>query len=323
MSKLAELRKRLLEQEQKTNNNSYSDNTIYPFWNMNDNSTATIRFLPDADSENVYFWRERQMIKLQFSGIKGQDETKPVTVNVPCMEMWEGEKCPIHDEIRPWFKDGNLEETARKFWKKRSYIFQGLVVDSPIKEDNEPENPIRRLIISPQIFNIIKAALMDPDFPEMPTDYEAGTDFKINKTPNGQYSTYTTSSWARRERSLTQNERDSIDNFGLFTLNDFLPKKPNEQELQAIFDMFEASLDGQLYDPEKFEQFYKPVGYNSENSSNGSSSNDTNTPTKTEKKVEEKVEEPEVESNESSDESSSGGKNAQDILAAIRNRKAS
>lgn len=323
MSKLAELRKRLLEQEQKTNNNSYSDNTIYPFWNMNDNSTATIRFLPDADSENVYFWRERQMIKLQFSGIKGQDETKPVTVNVPCMEMWEGEKCPIHDEIRPWFKDGNLEETARKYWKKRSYIFQGLVVDSPIKEDNEPENPIRRLIISPQIFNIIKAALMDPDFPEMPTDYEAGTDFKINKTPNGQYSTYTTSSWARRERSLTENERNAVDNFGLFTLNDFLPKKPNEQELQAIFDMFEASLDGQLYDPEKFEQFYKPVGYNSENSSNGSSSNDTNTPTKTEKKVEEKVEEPKVESNEGSDESSSGGKNAQDILAAIRNRKAS
>lgn len=319
MSKLAELRKQLLAQEQKTNNNSYSDNTIYPFWNMNDNSTTTVRFLPDADDTNPFFWRERQMIKLPFSGIKGHDETRPVTVTVPCMEMWEGEKCPIHDEIRPWFKDGNLEETARKYWKKRSYIFQGLIVESTLKEENEPENPIRRLIISPQIFNIIKAALMDPDFPEMPTDYDAGTDFKINKTPNGQYSTYTTSSWARRERSLTENERNNIDNFGLFTLNDFLPKKPNEQELQAIFDLFEASLDGQLYDPEKFEQYYKPAGYNSDNSN----SDNTNTSTSVEKKVEEKASEPDVDETENTNESESSGKNAQDILAAIRNRKAS
>lgn len=321
MSKLAELRKSLVEQEQKTNTQTYVDNTIFPFWNANDNTTTTSRFLPDGDSTNEYFWRERQTINLTFSGIKGQDETKPVSVKVPCMEMWKGEKCPIHDEIRPWFKNGDLEELARKYWKKRSYIFQGFVVDTPLKEDNLPENPIRRYIFTSQIFNIIKGGLMDPDFPEMPTDYDAGIDFKINKTPNGQYSTYTTSSWARRERSLTQNERDAIDNFGLFTLNDFLPKKPNEAELQAIFDMFEASVDGQLYDPEKFEQYYKPSGYNNENSSSNENSSGNE---KTTKVV---ADEPEVEvitpTKSSSETTESSGKNAQDILAAIRNRKTS
>lgn len=323
MSKLAELRKRLLEQEQKSNLSTYSDNTIYPFWNINDNSTAVVRFLPDGDANNPYFWVERQMIKLTFSGIKGHDETKPVTVKVPCMEMWENEKCPIHDEIRPWFKDGSLEETARKYWKKRSYLFQGLVVDSPLKEENVPENPIRRFIISPQIYNIIKAALMDPDFPEIPTDYDAGTDFRINKTPNGQYPTYTTSNWARRERSLTEDERNIIDNFGLFNLNDFLPKKPNQEELQAIFDMFEASVDGQLYDPEKFEQFYKPSGYNSENSNNDhddgeASISKSDKPAKT---VEDNSTENEDDNTDNNSEST--GKNAKDILAAIRNRQAS
>ena len=101
---------------------------------------------------------------------------------------------------------------------------------------------------------------MDPDFPEIPTDYEAGTDFRIMKSTKGQYADYSTSNWARRERSLNQEERDAINTNGLFTLNDFLPKKPDADSLNAIFEMFEASVDGQLYDPERFADFYRPYG---------------------------------------------------------------
>lgn len=335
MTTLAKIREQLLAEEKRSSGNSYSDNTIFPFWNMNEGTTTTVRFLPDGDDTNVYFWRERQMIKLPFSGIKGHDETKPTVVNVPCMEMWEGEKCPIHNEIRPWFKDGNLEELARKYWKKRTYIFQGFVVDSSLKEDNEPENPIRRFIISPQIFNIIKSALMDPDFPELPTDYESGTDFKINKTQNGQYPSYTTSNWARRERSLTEDELNAIENFGLFNLSDFLPKKPSEKELEVIFQMFEASLDGQPYDPDLFGEYYKPAGLENNNNSSstgGEKSSSTKTKksstpkkssTKTEETSEEKQDSPVEEDGNENDDNDDGQptKNAQDILAAIRNRK--
>lgn len=336
MTTLAKIREQLLAEEKRSSGSAYSDNTIFPFWNMNEGTTTTVRFLPDNDDSNVYFWRERQMIKLPFSGIKGQDETKPTIVTVPCMEMWEGEKCPIHDEIRPWFKDGNLEELARKYWKKRSYIFQGFVIDSSLKEDNEPENPIRRFIISPQIFNIIKSALMDPDFPELPTDYESGTDFKINKTQNGQYPTYTTSNWARKERSLTEDELSAIENFGLFNLSDFLPKKPSEKELEVIFQMFEASLDGQPYDPDLFGDYYKPAGLENDNNSSstgGEKSSSTKTKktstpqkssTKTEESSEEKQDSPVEEDGNQNDDNDDDGqptKNAQDILAAIRNRK--
>jgi hypothetical protein len=92
---------------------------------------------------------------------------------------------------------------GRKYWKKRSYIFQGFVNENPLQEDT-PENPIRRFVISPSIFNLIKDALMDPDIQEMPTDYTAGLDFRITKTTKGQYADYSTSKWARKETALTE-----------------------------------------------------------------------------------------------------------------------
>ena len=265
MASLAEIRAKLLEQENKGAGKGASnyggDNAIFAFWNIPEGSSATLRFLPDGDDTNTYFWRERQMIRIPFSGVAGGDEHKPVTVTVPCMEMW-GETCPIHAEIRPWFKDPSMEDMARKYWKKRSYLFQGFVVESPLQEDSLPENPIRRFIINPSIFNIIKQALMDPDFPEIPTDFEQGTDFKLAKTQKGQYADYSTSNWARRERGLTEDERNAIASHGLHNLDDFMPKKPSAEGVNAIFEMFEASVDGQLYDPARFGQFYRPAGVN-------------------------------------------------------------
>lgn len=315
MSTLAEIRKKLLEQENKNNRNTgLLDNTLFPFWNMPMGTTTTVRFLEDADKSNVYFWRERQMIKIPFSGVKGGDQTRPVTVTVPCVEMWD-EKCPIHEEIRPWFKDPNMEDMARTYWKKRSYLFQGFVVDTSLKEENVPENPIRRFIFTSSIFNIIKTALMDPDFPEIPTHIENGTDFKLNKTQQGQYAGYNTSAWARRERSLNQNERDAITEYGLFDLNSFMPKKPNEKELQAIFDLFEASVDGQLYDLDRFGEFYKPNG-----SPQNGDVDDVDVESKSEKSVVKSQPKKEEPANVS-DSENSGKNKAEDILAALRKRK--
>jgi len=259
MATLAEIRAKLLEKEQRTGGGYQSDNAIYAFWNIPENSTATLRFLPDLDETNTFFWKERQMIRLSFPGIKGQDESRSVTVQVPCVEMW-GDACPVHAEIRPWFKDPSLEDEGRKYWKKRSYIFQGFVTDNPWGDDTPPENPIRRFVINPSIYKIISAALMDPDFPEIPTDFEAGTDFKLTKTQKGQYADYSTSNWARRERSLDQTERDAIQTNGLFNLNDYMPKRPNNDEIKIIFEMFESSVAGELYDPERFGSYYTPQG---------------------------------------------------------------
>ena len=260
MATLAEIRAKLLAQENKAENKSNQNrgtDAIYPFWNMDNDSTATIRFLPDDSPDNVFFWRERQVIKMPFAGVVG-GEQKPIQVQVPCIEMW-GDTCPVHAEIRPWFKDPAMEDLGRKYWKKRSYIFQGFVVQNPLNEES-PENPIRRFVIGPQIFKLLKSALMDPDMENLPTDYDAGTDFRLTKTQKGQYADYSTSNWARKERSLNEEERQAIETHGLNDLNDYLPKRPSAEELQVIMEMFEASVDGELYDPMRWGNFFKPYG---------------------------------------------------------------
>jgi hypothetical protein len=46
----------------------------------------------------------------------------------------------------------------------------------------------------------------------------------------------------------------------LFNLADFLPKKPGEAELRIIKEMFEASVDGQPFDNERWGAYYRPWG---------------------------------------------------------------
>ena len=260
MASLAEIRARLAASESKQGGNSTGgDNSIYPHWNMDEGQSATLRFLPDGNSKNTFFWQERAMIRLPFNGVKGEADSKQVYVQVPCMEMWQ-ETCPVLTEVRTWFKDKALEDMGRKYWKKRSYIFQGFVRENPLGDDKAPENPIRRFIIGPQIFSIIKSALMDPELEELPTDLQRGLDFRITKTSKGGYADYNTSKWARKETALTEAEQAAVDKHGLFDLSTFLPKKPTEAEVKVIKEMFEASVDGQSYDTERWGQYFRPAG---------------------------------------------------------------
>ena len=261
MASLAEIRAKLKAQEAKSSGNSgqQGPNPIYPFWNIKEGESTTMRFLPDGNPDADFFWAERLMIKLPFAGIKGDTASRPVQVQVPCMEMY-GESCGILQEVRGWFKDASLEDMGRKYWKKRSYVFQGFVNDNPIADDQAPENPIRRFIIGPQIFQIIKAALMDPDMEELPTDYTAGVDFRLNKTSKGGYADYGTSNWARRDRPLNDEEMAAINTHGLFNLSDFLPKKPDATAVKVMQEMFEASVDGEAYDADRWSQYFRPSG---------------------------------------------------------------
>lgn len=262
-STLAEIRAKLAAQENRRDGNSTGagDSAIYAHWNIEEGASARFRFLPDGDPNNTFFWVERLMIRLPFAGVKGQVDSKPTYVQVPCMEMYGKEvPCPILTEVRTWFKDPNLEEMGRKYWKKKSYLYQGFVRDNPLRDDKTPENPIRRFVISSQIHNLVKGALMDPELENMPTDYENGLDFIVSKTSKGGYADYTTSKWARKESALTGEEMGAIEKHGLFNLKEFLPKKPTDVELKVIKEMFEASVNGEAYDPVRWGQYYKPAG---------------------------------------------------------------
>ena len=284
---LKEIQAKLLAQQAqkergKSGGSFGGDNSIYPFWNNPEGSTATLRFLPDGDDANDFFWVERLIIKLPFSGVKGQDNSgRPVEVQVPCTDMWKPGSCPITAEIRPWWKDPSLEDMARKYYKKKSFLFQGFVTQNPNKEDATPENPIRRFIINPSVFDAIKAILMRQDLENSPTDYQSGRDFYLSKTTKGGYSNYQSSSWSMKERALAQDELEAIDKHGLYNLNQFLPKKPDDQHLNAIMEMFAASVDGEQYDADRWGQFYRPNGMRMEGNSDSATANTSPAPAAT------------------------------------------
>jgi hypothetical protein len=317
MASLAEIRAKLMAQENKGTGNSTSggDKAIYPFWNMDEGKEAVFRFLPDGNSDNTFFWVERLMIKLPFAGIKGEADSRPVQVQVPCMEMY-GEACPILSEVRGWFKDKSLEELGRKYWKKRSFVFQGFVVTDPLKEENTPENPIRRFIIGPQIFQLIRGALMDPEMEDLPTDFVHGVDFKLAKTSKGGYADYSTSKWSRRERALTDEELAAVKNFGLFNLADFLPKKPGDVELRVIKEMFQASVDGEAFDKEAWGQYFRPAGMSASTGDPNSGIVDDDAPVRA-APARQAVQDDE----DTKPAAKASDSKAEDILAMIRNRQ--
>ena len=324
MATLSEIRAKLQEAQSKSTGQSTGggDNAIYPHWNMQEGKEAVIRLLPDGNTNNTFFWVERAMIKLPFAGIKGETDSRPVQVQVPCVEMYnDGTACPILSEVRGWFKDKSLEEMGRKYWKKRSYIFQGFVVEDPIKEDKIPENPIRRFIIGPQIYQLIRGALMDPELDELPTDYLKGLDFRIAKTSKGGFADYSTSKWSRRERALSDQEKAAIEAHGLFDLSSFLPKKPSDVELKVMKEMFEASVDGEAYDMDRWGQYFKPAGM-------GQATGDPNRPAAAAVPAAEADDEPAPMAKEETAKTVSApaantdsASRAQDILAMIRNRQ--
>jgi hypothetical protein len=331
MASLAEIRARLQAAEgNKGGQGSQGggDKSIYPHWNMEEGQSATLRFLPDGNSKNTFFWIERQMIRLPFNGIKGEMDSKQVMVQVPCVEMWEPNACPILAEVRTWFKDKSLEEMGRKYWKKRSYIFQGFVRENPIGDDTTPDNPIRKFIIGPQLFATIKGALMDPELEELPTDYLRGLDFRITKTSKGGYADYSTSKWSRKESALTEAEQAAVDSHGLFDLSTFLPKRPGDVELKVIKEMFEASVDGQPYDTERWGQYYRPAGVNAPSGSSGDAETSAPAPAPVAKAAPAPVAEaqPWDEDEPAAPTApvakpAATGQNAQDILAMIRSRQ--
>lgn len=265
---IQQIREKLKSQQEKRGSFT-ADNAIYPFWNIAEGEMAVIRFLPDGDPTNDFFWRERVIIEMPFQGIKGQHNNL-VTVTIPCMDMWD-ETCPILSEIKPWWKDESqssdlpygtqtLKELAKKYWKKRSYLFQGFIVVNPLNEETTPENPIRRLIINSSIFEKIRSSIMDPEMEDLPTDYLNGTDFKLKLTKKGGYSNYDSSEWSRKSRSLTESELQALEQHKLFDLKEFLPKKPTTEQLDVIKEMFKASVAGEEFDMNLFGEHYKPKG---------------------------------------------------------------
>ena len=237
-------------------------NGFYKFWDLQPNESVTLRFLPDNNEENTFFWYENQTIRLPFKGTVA-NPTVAVEATVPCIETWDGKMtCPILNEARLMWKNEDQKILAQKYWVKRKYFMQALVVAHPksnaaLAPPKAPASPIVKLSIGPQIFKVIYDILNDPSVHHSPVDYDHGLDFTISKTVKGGFADYSTSKWARNETVLDQATRDLIKQHGLNDLASMGSAKPSPKHIEVMKEMFDASIGGGLYDDKRWGAFYK------------------------------------------------------------------
>lgn len=199
---------------------------FYKFWGMPDDATATVRFLPDLDENNsLGFLVENLHHELIVNGEKKY---------IPCLAM-HGEDCPICAMSRKYY-DEKDELNGKKYYRKKSYIGQIIVVESPIEHD---QNQLVKLIeFGPAVFKQIQAAFKSGDLEMPPQELKGGYNFRIRKTKDGKYASYSTSSFATKASDL---DDDVIQKLNLLNLADYRGQK---MERSAVEAMLTAEMTG-------------------------------------------------------------------------------
>lgn len=221
---------------QKSSGGNQDWKLFYPFWKMPDDATAIVRFLPDLDEDNALgFLVEKLEHNLVVNGNKKV---------VPCLQMW-GEECPICALSRKYYDEKN-EDMGKKYYRKKSYIGQVIVIESPIEHDQS--QLVKLIDFGPAIFKQIQAAFQSGDLEEAPYEFKGGYNFRIKKTKNGQYASYTTSSFAPKQSDLDDEIIEAID---LYNLSDYRGKK---MDLATVEALLVADQTGEQYSEESTEE---------------------------------------------------------------------
>lgn len=219
--------------DKKTTNEGGGGNSnwklFYKFWSMPTDATATVRFLPDLDENNsLGFLVENLHHELIVNGEKKY---------IPCLAM-HGEDCPICATSRKYY-DEKDELNGKKYYRKKSYIGQIIVVESPIEHD---QNQLVKLIeFGPAVFKQIQAAFKSGDLEMPPQELKGGYNFRIRKTMDGKYASYSTSSFATKASDL---DDDVIEKLSLLNLSDYRGAKMERSAVDALLtaEMTGASI---------------------------------------------------------------------------------
>lgn len=233
------------------NSNESRPNNYYPFFAMDFDEKAIVRFLPDLNEDNpLGFLVEKLTHTLTINGEKK---------TVPCLKMYGESECPICKRSAQFYKDeGDNTKDGKRLYRRKQHLAQVLVVEDPLpyKEDQEPAlGKVKLVNISYSIYNKIKEAFDEDELEEIPWDYEEGTDFMIKKTKKGQYANYDASKFQKRERALTEDELAAVEG-NLIDLNTLLPKQPSYDDLQKLLD---ADLNGEVVDEEDMPAGSRPA----------------------------------------------------------------
>lgn len=246
---LAELKAQYAADTKPQGGGNRNNGKYYPFWDMPTNQRCVVRFLPDLNEDNPRgFLVEKVFHNLT---INGQRET------VPCLSMYD-EDCPICKLSQDYYKAKD-ETNGKKYWRKKQYVAQAIVVEDPIAADaatgETHAGKVRFFALGFQIHNIIKDAFASEDDPleSIPYEFNDGYDFVIKKTEKGGYADYTVGTkFLSKQRALSEEEIAEVSE-GMVDLTTLLPKNPGIEKVQALLN---ADLNGGTVaaDDESFEQ---------------------------------------------------------------------
>lgn len=205
---------------QKTTSQENADwRKFFPFWKMEPDTQVTVRFLPDLDGDNALgFLVENLAHELIINGEKKK---------IPCLSMY-GEACPICEESRRHYDEKN-DEMGKKYYKKKSYIGQVLVIECPFEYDQEPL--VKLIDFGPKIFKAIQAAFQSGDLEEVPYNLIGGYNFRIKKTKSGQYADYATSSFSPKQTDVSDEVLSQVE---LYDLKEYRTKYVDRATLEAM-----------------------------------------------------------------------------------------
>jgi hypothetical protein len=197
---------------------------FFNFWKAPVDSVSTVRFLPDADEENpMGFLVENLTHELHINGKRER---------VACLKMY-GETCPIC-ELSAHFYDKNSaehnEQLGQAFYRKKSYIGQVLVLETPVEHD--AEQLVKLIDFGPQVFKQIQAAFQSGDMDAPPYDLKGGYNFRFRKSVTGSgQNSYTTSNFAPKQTDVAD---DLIETLNLFNLADYRAPKVDRAAIEAM-----------------------------------------------------------------------------------------
>jgi gp32 DNA binding protein like len=230
---LAEVTEQFKQKISDGSSNSAAWKLFFPFWKAELDTVSVVRFLPDANTDNpMGFLVENHVHELNINGKREK---------VPCLKMY-GEDCPICALSQKYYdqkSEHHNETLGKKYYRKKSYIGQVLVLDTPIEHDHA--QVIKLIEFGPALFKQIQASFQSGDLEEAPYELKGGYNFRIKKTKSGEYASYTTSSFAPKQTDVGD---DVIETLELFNLDEY---KTAKVSLEVLETMLAADQSGQKY----------------------------------------------------------------------------
>ena len=286
------------EKKKKENGGFSKSREIYPFWTMQDEQKAVVRFLPDANKENPFLFY-----------IEKLDHTLPINgknTKIPCLTQY-GEDCPICELSRKYYKqEGKESKNGKFYYRDKTSIARVLVLQDPLPADEETGETFKGKVcitqLGYQIMQKIKADIVnipdDEDFDFL--SYDNGYNFTIYKTASGKYGKYdVASTFDRRPSAIPAEYREACED--LVDLSTLLPANPGYDKVHA---MLSCHING-----EDYVEDGKPA-----EESNTSKSSNTETRASASSQAH-------VDENEKDDSTDGSEDNStEDLLAAIRRR---